>query len=186
MSYKSPKIEGVEVLSPSAIVLDEDMPLAGPITVSIAALAPLPLQSKCCIAVKGSKGRYHYGGGFYAGGRVYYKTRKADNLTLGTSLHRIVADKVAGAGIGKGEAIHSILETLHSIHPLLDAVDTETARCIAALTVATLEQEISVTTHTHTTLYGILIATDLLKVKAALCRLNGNTLKGIDLDIVES
>ena len=107
MSYKSPKIEGVEVLSPSAIVLDEDMPLAGPITVSIAALAPLPLQSKCCIAVKGSKGRYHYGGGFYAGGRVYYKTRKAGEMVVvaDTTAPKITPNWKSGADMRSAKRI---------------------------------------------------------------------------------
>ena len=82
MSDETPKIEGVEVLSPKCTVLDENVPLNGCITVSIAALVPQWLQSKCCVAVKGRKDQYHYGGGYYLGGRLYYKSRKAGEMVV--------------------------------------------------------------------------------------------------------
>jgi hypothetical protein len=88
MTDNIPNIEGVEVLSPSCIVLDESMPLKEHITLSIYATVPLPLQSKCCMAVKTRKGGYSYCGGFYAGGVVHCRTRKAGEMT-------VVADNTA-------------------------------------------------------------------------------------------
>ena len=82
MTDNTPKIDGVEVLSPSAIVLDDDMPLKEKITVSIAALVPQHLQTKCCMAIENNKGKYHYAGGYYAGGRVYCNTRKAGRMVV--------------------------------------------------------------------------------------------------------
>ena len=82
MTDNTPKIEGVEVLSPSAIFLDDDMPLNEKITVSIAALVPQDLQTKCCMAIENNKGKYHYAGGYYAGGRVYCNTRKAGRMVV--------------------------------------------------------------------------------------------------------
>ena len=82
MTDNTPKIDGVEVLSPSAIVLDDDMPLKEKITVSIAAIVPQHLQTKCCMAIENNKGKYHYAGGYYAGGRVYCNTRKAGRMVV--------------------------------------------------------------------------------------------------------
>lgn len=82
MTDNTPKIEGVEVLSPSAIVLDDDMPLKEKITVSIAALVPQHLQTKCCMAIENNKGKYRYAGGYYAGGRVYCNTRKVGRMVV--------------------------------------------------------------------------------------------------------
>ena len=82
MTDNTPKIDGVEVLSPSAIVLDDDMPLKEKITVSIAALVPQHLQTKCCMAIENNKGKYHYVGGYYAGGRLYCNTRKAGRMVV--------------------------------------------------------------------------------------------------------
>ena len=82
MTDNTPKIDGVEVLSPSAIFLDDDMPLKEKITVSIAALVPQHLQTKCCMAIENNKGKYHYAGGYYAGGRVYCNTRKAGRMVV--------------------------------------------------------------------------------------------------------
>ena len=82
LTDNTPKIEGVEVLSPSAIILDSDLPLRNGVTVSIAALAPLQMQTKCCMAIENSKGKYRYAGGYYVGGRVYCNTRKAGRMVV--------------------------------------------------------------------------------------------------------
>ena len=82
MTDNTPKIEGVEVLSPSAIFLDDDMPLNEKITVSIATIVPQHLQTKCCMAIENSKGKYRYAGGYYAGGRVYCNTRKVGRMVV--------------------------------------------------------------------------------------------------------
>ena len=82
MTDNTPKIEGVEVLSPSAIFLDDDMSLNEKITVSIAAIVPQHLQTKCCMAIENSKGKYRYAGGYYAGGRVYCNTRKVGRMVV--------------------------------------------------------------------------------------------------------
>ena len=82
MTDNTPKIEGVEVLSPSAIFLDDDMPLNEKITVSIATIVPQHLQTKCCMAIENSKGNYRYAGGYYAGGRVYCNTRKVGRMVV--------------------------------------------------------------------------------------------------------
>ena len=88
-SGQVPQIDGVQVLSESYMVLDPDTPLQLPVTVSIDARVPAELQTKCCIALKNSKGRYGYLGGYYAGGgRVYTTTRKAGEMV-------VVADTVA-------------------------------------------------------------------------------------------
>ena len=82
MTDNTPKIDGVEVLSPSAIFLDDDMLLNEKITVSIAAIVPQHLQTKCCMAIENSKGKYRYAGGYYVGGRVYCNTRKAGRMVV--------------------------------------------------------------------------------------------------------
>ena len=72
-----PEIEGVVVLSNAVKVLDENLPLKEHITVSIDACVPLWLQTKCCVARRGSKGTYHSVGGYYAARIVHTRVRSA-------------------------------------------------------------------------------------------------------------
>jgi len=108
-----PDIPGVVVLSNRADVLDNSLPMKGAMTVVIDTQVPLELQTKCCVALRNRKGYYNYLGGYYAGGKVYVRSRSGGQMV-------VVADTVAPAVVPKWNCGDNLSKTKRLVFKVSD------------------------------------------------------------------